>query len=89
MSLTPAEPQRLSAKRLYDPRGPSYNDSWHPFAKNFVSYLPVKPGQRIPDPACGTGLISFLTASAVGPSGCVIGVDVSEGMLAQAIARKE
>ncbi|XTI92107.1 S-adenosyl-L-methionine-dependent methyltransferase [Cenococcum geophilum] len=62
----------------------------HPsLAKTFVSYLPIKPGQWILDPACGTGLISFLTASAAGPSGCVIGVDVSEGMLAQAIARKE
>ena len=90
MSLTPAEPQCLSVKRLSDPRGPSYNDSWHPsFVKTFVSHLPIKRGQRILDLACGTGLISFLAASDVGPSGCVIGVDVSEGMLAQAIARKE
>ena len=31
----------------------------------------------------------FLTASAIGPSGCVIGADVSEGMLAHAITLKE
>ena len=89
MSSPPAEPRYISAKRLYDPCGPSYNDSWHPsFAKTFVSYLPIKPRQRILNLACGTGLISFLTASIVGPSGYIIGVNVSEGMLAQAIARK-
>ena len=89
MSFTPVE-QHLSTKRLYDPHRPSYNNSCHPsFTKTFVSHLPIKPGQRILDLAYGTGLISFPTASTVSPSGCVIGVDVSEGMLAQAISRKE
>ncbi|OCL03753.1 S-adenosyl-L-methionine-dependent methyltransferase [Glonium stellatum] len=90
MSFTPAEPQYLSAKRLYNPRSHSYNDSWHPsFAGTFVSHLSIQPGQHVLDLACGTGLVSFLAANIVGPSGSVVGVDVSEGMLAQAIARKE
>ena len=38
-------------------------------------------GERVLDIACGTGLVSFAAARAVGPSGHVLGVDLSERMI--------
>ena len=84
------ETQAESAQRLYDQRGATYEDSFHPsFAANVVKFSKIQPGQRVLDLACGTGLITFLASDAVGPSGEVVGIDISSGMLAQAKARKE
>jgi ubiquinone/menaquinone biosynthesis C-methylase UbiE len=38
-------------------------------------------GERVLDIACGTGLVSFEAARTVGPSGCVLGIDLSERMV--------
>jgi SAM-dependent methyltransferase len=45
------------------------------------------PGERVLDVACGTGLLSFAAAVAVGPAGAVIGVDLSGRMVEAASAR--
>lgn len=88
--MATGETQAESAQRLYDQRGATYEDSWHPsFAANVVKFSNFQPGQRVLDLACGTGLATFLAAEAVRPHGEVIGVDISSGMLAQAKARKE
>jgi ubiquinone/menaquinone biosynthesis C-methylase UbiE len=39
------------------------------------------------DVGCGTGVITGGIAQAVGPTGTVVGVDVSEELLAQAAAK--
>jgi len=46
-----------------------------------------KPGERVLDIGCGNGATSFALLEAVGPSGDVMGVDVSQPMLAQARSR--
>jgi ubiquinone/menaquinone biosynthesis C-methylase UbiE len=46
--------------------------------------LEVKPGQRVLDLACGTGIVARHAARRVGPDGEVTGVDVNPGMLAVA-----
>jgi ubiquinone/menaquinone biosynthesis C-methylase UbiE len=38
-------------------------------------------GERVLDVACGTGLVTFEAATAVGPSGYVLGVDLSDRMV--------
>src|ERR1700691_1489779 len=38
-------------------------------------------GEQVLDIACGTGLVSFETARAVGPRGRVLGIDLSERMI--------
>ncbi|KAH8909285.1 S-adenosyl-L-methionine-dependent methyltransferase [Coniochaeta sp. PMI_546] len=80
-----SETQPQSAQRMYDSRAATYEDSWHPsYALRFTSYLSISPGDNVLDLCCGTGLNVFAAAEKVGPSGSVIGVDVSDGMLEQA-----
>jgi SAM-dependent methyltransferase len=44
----------------------------------------IKPGERVLDVACGTGVLAREAASRVGPTGRVTGLDLNEGMLAVA-----
>jgi ubiquinone/menaquinone biosynthesis C-methylase UbiE len=41
----------------------------------------LQPGERVLDIACGTGLITFPAAHAVGPEGAVVGTDLSGEMV--------
>jgi ubiquinone/menaquinone biosynthesis C-methylase UbiE len=84
------ETQSATARRMYNARSSYYNDSWHPsFAQWMADTASLKPGERVLDLACGTGLLTFAAANAVGPSGNVTGIDISDGMLAEAAARLE
>src|SRR5205085_7190557 len=47
--------------------------------------LGLAPGDGVLDVACGTGPFTRDFARAVGPSGLVVGIDVSETMLARAV----
>lgn len=47
----------------------------------------LAPGDRVLDVACGTGLVSFAAARAVGGSGRVVGVDLSGRMVEAAMRR--
>ncbi|EPX64187.1 Methyltransferase type 11 [Cystobacter fuscus DSM 2262] len=49
--------------------------------------LGVAPGQRILDAGCGVGDVTRDLATLVGPRGHVVGVDLSEALLAEAHAR--
>jgi ubiquinone/menaquinone biosynthesis C-methylase UbiE len=46
-----------------------------------VECVSLQPGARVLDVACGTGLVAFPAAQAVGPSGRVVGVDLSGQMI--------
>lgn len=72
--------------RTYDERSSNHdNSAWHrKTALRLVEDLPPRLGDSVLDIATGTGVIAFLAASLVGAGGKVIGVDLSEGMLAQA-----
>jgi SAM-dependent methyltransferase len=48
--------------------------------------LGLSPGDGVLDVACGTGNFSRDFARSVGPNGLVVGIDVSETMLARAVA---
>lgn len=47
----------------------------------------LEQGERVLDVACGTGLVSFEAARIVGPSGRVLGIDLSERMVEAADLR--
>ncbi len=51
-----------------------------------IRRLELKPGSRVLEIGCGTGRNLALLVDAVGASGRVYGVDLSEGMLAEATA---
>ncbi len=74
--------------------------AWDKWDKNleqsltFVSYrligdARICPGQRVLDLGCGTGYPSILAAQAVGSKGTVVGLDLSENMLAVARRKAE
>lgn len=82
--------QAQDAQTLYDNRATTYDDSHHPrFARHMVELARIQPGEHVLDLACGTGLVTFPAAFAVGPTGTVVGIDVSTGMLAEAHAKKD
>ena len=58
-----------------------------PLGAEAMRILAPAPGERILDVGCGCGYTSFALADRVGPSGTVLGVDISEPMLAVARSR--
>jgi len=60
---------------------PALFADWPP---RVLAAVGARPGERILDVACGTGVLARAAESAVGKGGSVVGVDVNEGMLAVA-----
>lgn len=56
------------------------------WAEQLVELAAPKPGDRVLDVGCGTGIVARTAAPRVGASGRVVGLDLSEGMLAVARA---
>ena len=55
-----------------------------PLADALVDIAAVRPGQRVLDVACGTGIVARVAAERVGHGGLVAGADINPGMLAVA-----
>ena len=60
---------------------PAFFAQW---ANRLLDAAEVTAGQRVLDVACGTGILARTAADRVGPTGSVVGVDLSEAMLAVA-----
>jgi ubiquinone/menaquinone biosynthesis C-methylase UbiE len=52
-----------------------------PWAPVVVELAHPRPGERVVDIACGTGIVARVAAARVGASGSVAGVDLNPGML--------
>jgi SAM-dependent methyltransferase len=72
------------AARAYEPL---WQAQLAPAQAMLLEWAALAPGQRVLDVACGTGLVSFPAARAVGQQGALLGVDLSEKMVAVAQAR--
>lgn len=65
-----------------------YERYWYrqlePAQTRLLEMAGLKPGEHVIDVACGTGLVTFPAAHAVGPSGRVVGTDLSQEMVNRA-----
>jgi ubiquinone/menaquinone biosynthesis C-methylase UbiE len=60
---------------------PAVFGEWAPIV---VELAHPRPGERVVDVACGTGIVARIVAARVGPTGSVAGVDLNPGMLSVA-----
>lgn len=60
---------------------------WHHYGRRTVALLAPAPGARVVDLCCGTGASALPAAEAVGPSGSVLGVDLTPALVEVARAR--
>ena len=91
---TPATaPPKLQTIATYDAAADRYDDDilsfWSLHGERTVDRLGLRPGDVVLDVCCGTGASAIPAAKRVGPAGRVIGVDLSEGMLARARAKAQ
>lgn len=75
-SLLGYDEQRVA--RMPDRAVESFAGVGNPF-----SIRPLMPGERVVDVGSGAGFDSFIAADLVGPSGAVVGVDMTAEMLAK------
>jgi trans-aconitate methyltransferase len=54
---------------------------FRPFAATVLDAAAVRPGQRVLDVACGTGVLARVARTRVGPGGAVTGLDANPEML--------
>lgn len=57
-----------------------------PVAADLMKAADLRPGERVLDVACGTGVVAKLAANRIGPGGTVAGLDPNPAMLAVARA---
>jgi ubiquinone/menaquinone biosynthesis C-methylase UbiE len=77
--------QRRVQRYGWDKAAAYYERYWarqlEPAQALMLTLAALRPGERVLDVACGTGLIAFPAAHAVGPGGAVVGTDISEQMV--------
>jgi ubiquinone/menaquinone biosynthesis C-methylase UbiE len=77
--------QRRVQRYGWDRAADVYERSWaaqlRPAQDRLLDMAALRPGERVVDIACGTGLVALRAAAAVGPSGHVLATDISARMI--------
>lgn len=77
--------QRRVQRYGWDKAAEYYDDSWEkqlePARDKLLDTAALKPGEKVLETACGTGLVTFPAAEAVQPGGEVTAIDLSELMI--------
>ena len=80
--------QRRVQRYGWDKASAAYERYWSrqlaPIQRRLAELGDLKPGDRVLDIACGTGLATLPAARAVGPDGRVVGTDLSQEMVNRA-----
>jgi ubiquinone/menaquinone biosynthesis C-methylase UbiE len=80
--------QRRVQRYGWDRAAAAYEQGWRdqlePAHDLMLDMAALRPGERVLDVACGTGLVSLRMALAVGPGGAVVGTDLSGEMIGEA-----
>jgi ubiquinone/menaquinone biosynthesis C-methylase UbiE len=63
-----------------------WREQLRPAQERMFEMAALGAGESVLDIACGTGLVTFTAAEAVGPNGRVTGTDISQGMVDTAAA---
>lgn len=83
--------QRRVQRYGWDLAAEQYESLWRtqlaPAQRALLDEAALGTGERVLDVACGTGLVTFAAARAVGPTGTVIGIDLSAAMVSHARQR--
>ena len=88
------EPQQPPSFEAYGGSAPECYERYFvpsigaPLAGDLVAAAALRPGERVLDVACGTGIVARLAADRVGATGVVSGLDINPGMLAVAVPRR-
>ena len=90
MSQDRTEQFKTADAESYDPVNAAFDKYARrfsaPLARRMVALAGVRPGHAVLDLGTGTGIAALEAAEAVGPAGSVVGLDLSDGMLAVARA---
>ncbi len=85
--------QRRVQRYGWDKAADYYERFWaeqlRPAQDALLDMAALRPGDRILDIACGTGLVTFRAAEAVGPTGTVAGCDISDAMVSAIAAEAQ
>ena len=83
--MATANEEQVRAARTYNSASDSYDDPansfWERFGGETVKRLSLQPGMRVLDVCCGSGASALAAATAVGPAGYVLGLDLAEDLL--------
>ncbi|MGB2695353.1 MAG: methyltransferase domain-containing protein [Dehalococcoidia bacterium] len=77
--------QRRVQRYGWDKAADHYEGFWQqqlqPAQNLLLKLAALQPGERVLDVACGSGLVTFPAAEAVGPGGHIVATDISQSMV--------
>jgi len=76
--------QRYGWDKAVDEYEPSWKQQLQPAHRYLLQMTALRPGERVLDVACGTGLVTLQAAAQVGTTGSVVGTDIADKMLSRA-----
>jgi len=89
--MTNDEEAKAKAAATYNAAADSFDAPalafWGLIGRRTVDRLQLRPGAHVLDAACGSGASAIPAAQAVGPSGCVLAIDLADRLLALARAK--
>jgi ubiquinone/menaquinone biosynthesis C-methylase UbiE len=79
--------QRYGWDRAADHYELAWKDQLEPAQTRMLALAAIRPGDRVLDIACGTGLVTFRAAEMAGSTGRAVGLDISGEMVGRARER--